>query len=110
MKQIPTTITSSSSSTPSFSIHPDATSVGRSATTGGIAMSISRKLREYLDREHVHYDVLPHDDAFRALAIAQVLHTPEKEMAKVVSVKVENLFVMTVFTASWQVAVRPVRR
>ena len=65
-------------------------------------MSISRTLKEYLDREHVHYDVLPHPEAFRALAIAHVLHTPEKEMAKVVIVKVENRFVMTMLPASWQ--------
>ena len=51
-------------------------------------MSISRTLNAYLDREHVHYDVLPHPEAFRALTIAQMLHTPEKEMAKVVIVKV----------------------
>jgi Ala-tRNA(Pro) deacylase len=66
-------------------------------------MSISHTLKEYLDREHVHYDVLPHPEAFRALAIAHVLHTPEKEMAKVVIVKVEDGFVMTVLPASWQV-------
>jgi hypothetical protein len=33
-------------------------------------MSISRTLKEYLDREHVHYDVLPHPEAFLALSIA----------------------------------------
>jgi Ala-tRNA(Pro) deacylase len=109
MKHIPTTVTSSSSNTPSFSIHPDATSVGRSATTRGIAMSISRTLKEYLDREHVHYDVLPHPEAFRALAIAHVLHTPEKEMAKVVIVKVENRFVMTVLPAGWIVDLHRLR-
>jgi hypothetical protein len=47
-------------------------------------MSISRTLQAYLDHERVHYDVLPHPEAFRAVAIAQILHTPEKEMAKVI--------------------------
>ena len=66
-------------------------------------MSISHTLKEYLDREHVHYEVLPHPKAFRAVAIAQTLHTPEKEMAKVVIVKVDEQFVMTVLPASLQV-------
>ena len=66
-------------------------------------MSISRTLKAYLDHEQVHYDVLPHPEAFRALAIAQTLHTQEKEMAKVVIVKVQGRFVMTVLLASWNV-------
>jgi Ala-tRNA(Pro) deacylase len=66
-------------------------------------MSISHALKEYLDREHVHYEVLSHPEAFRAVAIAQTLHTPEKEMAKVVIVKVDEQFVMTVLPASSQV-------
>jgi Ala-tRNA(Pro) deacylase len=66
-------------------------------------MSISGTLNAYLDREHVHYDVLPHPEAFRALTIAQMLHTSEKEMAKVVIVKVDKRFVMTVLPARWNV-------
>jgi Ala-tRNA(Pro) deacylase len=66
-------------------------------------MSISQTLKEYLDREHAHYDILPHPEAFRASAIAQTLHTPEKEIAKVVIVKADERFVMTVLPASWNV-------
>lgn len=72
-------------------------------------MSISRTLNAYLDRERVHYDVLSHPEAFRALAIAQTLHTPEKEMAKVVIVKVQERFVMTVLPASWNVDLHRLR-
>ena len=72
-------------------------------------MPISRILKECLDREHVHYDVLPHPEAFRALATAQVLQTPEKEMAKVVIVKVDQRFVMMVLPASWQVDLHRLR-
>jgi len=67
-------------------------------------MSISRTLNVYLDHERVHYDVLPHREAFRAAEIAHTLQTPEKEMAKVVIVKVQERFVMTVLPASWNVA------
>ena len=66
-------------------------------------MHISGRLNAYLDREHVHYDVLSHPEAFRALTIAQMLRTPEKEMAKVVIVKVDTRFIMTVLPASWNV-------
>jgi len=72
-------------------------------------MSVSRMLKEYLDREHVHYDMLPHPEAFRALAIAHALKTPEKEMAKVVIVKVDERFVMAVLPASWQVDLHRLR-
>ncbi len=72
-------------------------------------MPISQTLKEYLDRKHVHYDVLPHPEGFRAAAIAQTLHTPEKEMAKVVILKVDERFVMTVLPASWQVDLHRLR-
>lgn len=72
-------------------------------------MSISQTLKAYLDHERVHYDVLLHPEAFRALAIAQTLHTPEKEMAKVVIVKVNERFVMTVLPASWNVDLHRLR-
>jgi Ala-tRNA(Pro) deacylase len=66
-------------------------------------MPIPPRLRTYLDHEWVHYDVLPHPEAFRAAEIAHELHTPEKEIAKVVIVKVRERFVMTVLPASWNV-------
>ncbi len=72
-------------------------------------MSISQTLRAYLDRERVRYDVLPHPEAYRAAAIAQTLHAPEKEMAKVVIVKVDERFVMTVLPASWNVDLHRLR-
>ncbi len=72
-------------------------------------MSIARTLKAFLDRERVHYDVLPHPEAFRAADIALTLHTPEKEMAKVVIVKVEERFVMTVLPASWQIDLHRLR-
>jgi Ala-tRNA(Pro) deacylase len=66
-------------------------------------MSVSPRLQAYLDHEWVHYEVLSHPEAFRAAEIAHTLHTPEKEMAKVVIVKVRERFVMTVLPASWNV-------
>ncbi len=72
-------------------------------------MTISQSLHTYLNHERVHYDVLPHPEAFRALAIAQMLRTPEKKMAKVVIVKVDKQFVMMVLPAGWFVDLRRLR-
>ena len=72
-------------------------------------MSIAPSLHAYLNHERVHYDVLPHPAAFRALTVAQMLKTPEKEMAKVVIVKVDTRFVMTVLPASWKVDLHRLR-
>ncbi len=72
-------------------------------------MSISQTLKEYLDHEHVHYDVLPHPEAFRAVLMAHTLHSPIKEIAKVVVVKVAKRFVLTVLPASWNVDIRRLR-
>lgn len=72
-------------------------------------MSIAHRLKTYLNREHVRYEVLPHPQAFRASEIAQILHEPERGIAKVIVVKVDDRFVMTVLPASWNVDIRRLR-
>ena len=72
-------------------------------------MSVTPVLNTYLDQERVHYDLLPHPEAFRAAEIAHTLHTPEKDMAKVVIVKVGERFVMTVLPANWSVDLHRLR-
>lgn len=83
--------------------------VGGSAGPGGATLSISHTLKDYLDREYAQYDVLPHPEAFRAAVVAQAFHTPEMELAKVVILKVNERFVMTVLPASWQVDLHRLR-
>jgi Ala-tRNA(Pro) deacylase len=72
-------------------------------------MPISHTLKDYLDCDYAQYDVLPHPEAFRAAAVSQALHTPEMELAKVVILKVNERFVMTVLPASWQVDLHRLR-
>ncbi len=72
-------------------------------------MSITQTLREYLDHEHVHYEVLPHPEAFRAVLMAHTLHAPTRDIAKVVVVKVAHRFVMMVLPASWNVDLHRLR-
>ena len=66
-------------------------------------MTILRRLKEYLDDQKVQYEILTHREAFTAPEIAQVLHVPGKEMAKVVMVKVGERFVMVVIPANCKV-------
>lgn len=73
-------------------------------------MPIPQTVRTRLDREHVHYDVLPHPQAFRAAVVAQTLHVSDQQMAKVVIVKVKTRFVTTVLPARWRVDLQCLRK
>src|SRR3989442_5704955 len=66
-------------------------------------MSILRRLKDYLDREKVPYEVLTHRETFTAPELAQALHVPGRELAKVVMVKADERFVMTVLPVNWKV-------
>lgn len=66
-------------------------------------MSILKRLKEYLDREKVPYEVLAHTETYTAPELAQTLHVPGKELAKVVILKVGERFAMTVLPANAKV-------
>ncbi len=66
-------------------------------------MAISQRLKDYLDSRHAHYQVLYHEAAYTAPAVAHALHVPGKELAKVVILKVDEKFVMTVLPSTWSV-------
>ncbi len=70
------------------------------------AVNIPSRLKVYLEHEAVPYEVLTHREASRASELAQVLHVPGKELAKVVILKVGERFVMTVLPANWKVDLR----
>ncbi len=72
-------------------------------------MSIPARLQEFLDREHVRYEILPHDETYTASRLAQALRVSGKELAKVVVLKVEDRFVMTVLPASWKLDLNRLR-
>ena len=72
-------------------------------------MSMLRRLKEFLDREHVGYQVLTHGETYRASDLAQSLHVPGKDLAKVVMLKVGERFVMAVLPAPWRVDLHRLR-
>lgn len=66
-------------------------------------MSILKRLKDHLDQEKVSYEVLTHGETYTAPELAQALHVPGQELAKVVMVKADGRFVMTVLPANRKV-------
>jgi len=59
-----------------------------------------KKLRDYLDTEHIKYVTLRHSKAYTAQEIAASAHVPGGEMAKTVLVKLDGKMAMAVLPAS----------
>lgn len=66
-------------------------------------MTFLRRLQEYLDSHHVHYEVLGHQEAYTAPEIAHTLHVSGKMLAKVVMIKADERFVMAVLPSNWKI-------
>jgi Ala-tRNA(Pro) deacylase len=64
------------------------------------SMPVARKLKAFLDEHKVKYHVLSHHERFTSSEIAQALHVPGQELAKVVMVKADDSLVMAVVTAN----------
>ncbi|MBZ5596708.1 MAG: YbaK/EbsC family protein [Acidobacteriia bacterium] len=65
-------------------------------------MALTR-LREYLDSHNVKYVVISHSLAYTAQGVAALTHTPGRELAKTVVVKIDGTLVLAVVPASCQV-------
>ncbi len=63
-------------------------------------MSMSQRLKEFLEAQHVPYEVHEHPVAYTARAVAAADHVPATEMAKVVVLRSERQFLMAVLPAS----------
>lgn len=63
-------------------------------------MTISPKLKKFLDKEGVDYEVLQHSQAFTAQEIAGAQHVPGKTMVKSVIVKFDGQNVMCVLPST----------
>ena len=66
-------------------------------------MPILGKLREYLDRNGVAYEMLSHPEAYTAQQVAEAQHVPGKELAKVVMARSGSEFAMLVLPAPYRV-------
>ncbi len=70
----------------------------------------ARKLKEFLDQEHVPYLSIAHAPAFTAQQVAECAHVSGREMAKTVILKVEGRMAMAVLPANRKVLLSDVRR
>lgn len=62
-------------------------------------MSLSLKIKDYLESNHVGYQQLEHEPAFTASEIADVQHLPGRIVVKSVIVSADGKFVMCVLPA-----------
>ncbi len=62
-------------------------------------MSVSAKLRDYLDQNIVKYKLITHSKGYTAQELAAIMHIPGKEMAKIVILKIDGRFAMAVIPA-----------
>ena len=62
-----------------------------------------KKLKAFLDEQHIKYVSITHSTAYTAQEIAASAHIPGKEVAKTVMVKVDGVMAMAVLPASYQI-------
>ncbi|NOT21137.1 MAG: YbaK/EbsC family protein [Nitrospiraceae bacterium] len=72
-------------------------------------MPILKRLQSYLDANKIPYELVNHQKAYTAHDVAQVLAVPGKLVAKVVMVKADNYFIMTVLPSTWRVDLKRLR-
>jgi len=72
-------------------------------------MPVLKRLQSYLDANRVPYEVVAHARAYTAHDVAQTLEVPGNLVAKVVIVKADSYFVMSVLPATWRVDLNRLR-
>jgi Ala-tRNA(Pro) deacylase len=60
----------------------------------------TRRIREFLDGNHVHYVVISHSTAYTASRVAESVHIPGRNLAKVVVVVMDGRLAMAVVPAT----------
>jgi len=68
-----------------------------------------RKLKEFLDGKKVKYVVISHSPAYTAMEVAQSVHIPGKDIAKVVMVLLDDKVAMAVIPALRKVDIERLR-
>src|SRR4030067_2385843 len=73
-------------------------------------MTILKKLKDYLEKNQVIYEVGVHEILYTAQEIAASMHVPGKELAKVVIVKGDGKMIMLVLPASYRVDTKKLKK
>lgn len=66
-------------------------------------MPLKKRLKDFLDENHVKYVTMIHSKAYTAQEIAAVLHVPGKMFAKTVVLKADGNYLMAVLSATHRV-------
>ena len=72
-------------------------------------MPLLKRLQSYLDTNKIPYEVVSHPKVYTAHDVAQSLDVPGNLVAKVVMVKADGYFVMTVLPSTWRVDLKRLR-
>jgi Ala-tRNA(Pro) deacylase len=73
-------------------------------------MSIAKRLREYLEQNHVSFIHCTHRLAYTAQEVAAAQHVPGQNMAKTVVLKADDQFVMVVLPAPLKLDLEELRQ
>ena len=68
-----------------------------------------KKLKEFLDANHVKYVSIIHSKAYTAQQVAQSAHVPGRSLAKVVIVELDGEMAMAVLPANRKVVLQELR-
>jgi len=78
--------------------------------TEATKMTVLKKLKEYLEKSRVRYEVGYHERVYTSQEVAAAMHVPGKELAKVVIVKADGKMVMLVLPASYRVETKKLKK
>lgn len=71
---------------------------------------VTTSLKDYLDEHKVAYEVISHMPAFTAQCIADLTHTPGRELAKAVIVNLDHRLIMAIVPAMYRVDLAALKR
>jgi Ala-tRNA(Pro) deacylase len=69
----------------------------------------AKKLKDFLDQQHVSYISIPHSEAYTAQEVAEVAHVPGQELAKTVMVELDGKMAMVVLPANRKIVLQDLR-
>ena len=69
----------------------------------------AKKLKEFLDNQHVSYTSIPHEVTYTAQETAQAAHVPGYELAKTVMVELDRKMAMVVVPATRKIVLQDLR-
>jgi Ala-tRNA(Pro) deacylase len=69
-------------------------------------MTMSARLKEFLDESNIRYTVMTHSPAYTAQGAAATLHVPGKELAKTVVVRTGDETLFAVLPATYRISLK----